>query len=111
MRCHVAAASTRSGGRAVIHAYLVDDESLAIDRLKRLLEKTGRVEVVGSATQPRAALEFLRVEKIDVLFLDICMPGLTGFELLSKLTSPPSVVLTTAHDQFALKALEVNSID
>jgi len=92
-------------------AYLVDDEPLALDRLNRLLEKTGHVEIAGSTTDPESALDFLSRHPVDVLFLDIQMPGLTGFELLARLERQPAVVFTTAYDQYALKAFEVNSID
>jgi two-component system LytT family response regulator len=89
----------------------VDDEPLALKRLARLLKATGRVEVVGSVSDPEAALDFLAAETIDALFLDIQMPGLNGFELLARIESQPLVVFTTAFDQYALRAFEVNSID
>jgi two-component system LytT family response regulator len=92
-------------------AYVVDDEPLAVDRLVRLLETTGRVAIAGSTTSPRTARAFLRTHPVDVLFLDITMPGMNGFELLAGLATPPCVIFTTAYDQFALKAFEVNSID
>lgn len=92
-------------------AYLVNDEPLALRRLSRLLEETGRCRVLGTASDPEAALEFLSREIVDVLFLDIQMPGLNGFELLARLPVQPLVVFTTAFDQYALKAFEVNSID
>jgi two-component system, LytTR family, response regulator len=91
--------------------YLVDDEPLALRRLARLLEATGRAEIVGSATDPEGALEFLSSHSVDVLFLDIQMPGLNGFDLLRRLPSQPMVIFTTAYDQYALRAFEVNSID
>ena len=69
----------------MMRVYLVDDERLAVERLTRLLNATGRVTIVGSATDPEDALEFLRSHPVDVLFLDIQMPGLTGFELLERL--------------------------
>jgi two-component system LytT family response regulator len=94
-----------------LRAYLVDDEPLALRRLRRLLEATGRVEIAGSATDPEEAAAFLNSNSVDVLFLDIQMPGMTGFELLARLGRQPMVVFTTAFDQFALKAFEVNSID
>src|SRR5437763_9547384 len=94
-----------------LRAYIVDDEQLAIDRLVRLLAKAARIEIVGSTTSPQTALEFLRDNAPDVLFLDIQMPGMTGFDLLSKLTAQPIVIFTTAHDEYALQAFEVNSID
>jgi two-component system LytT family response regulator len=94
-----------------LRAYLVDDEFLALRRLTRLLQATGRVQVVGSATSPLAAVDFLTREVVDVLFLDIQMPGLNGFELLAKLPVQPAVIFTTAFDKYALQAFEVNSID
>ena len=95
----------------MLRAYIVDDERLAVQRLTRLLEASGRVEIVGSAIDPEAALDFLRTRAVDVLFLDIQMPGLTGFELLERLESPPLVIFTTAFDRYALNAFAVNSID
>jgi two-component system LytT family response regulator len=92
-------------------AYLVDDEEPALKRLSRLLAATGRVEIIGSATSPETAVQFLSRQEADVLFLDIQMPGINGFELLSRLGRQPAVVFTTAYDQYALKAFEVNSID
>jgi two-component system LytT family response regulator len=94
-----------------MRAYLVDDERLAIDRLRRLLDATGRVTIAGSATDPEEALEFLRKNPVDVLFLDIQMPGLTGFELLDRLGTDVTVVFTTAFDRYAIDAFAVNSID
>ena len=95
----------------MLRAYVVDDERLAVQRLIRLLEATGRVQVVGSAVDPEAALGFLRAHDVDVLFLDIQMPGLTGFELLERLDRDVPVVFTTAYDRYALDAFTVNSVD
>ena len=94
-----------------MRVYVVDDEKLAVERLTRLLQATGRVTIAGSATDPVAALDFLRAHAIDVLFLDIQMPGLTGFELLERLDRQPLVIFTTAYDRYALNAFEANSID
>jgi two-component system, LytTR family, response regulator len=96
---------------ARLRAYLVDDEPLAVRRLTRLLEATGRAEIAGSTTDPEDAAAFLNSHTVDVLFLDIQMPGMNGFELLACLDHQPLVVFTTAFDQYALKAFEVNSID
>src|SRR6476469_2714995 len=94
-----------------LRAFVVDDEKLAVDRLVRLLEATGRVVISGSSTDPVAALERLRHADIDVLFLDIQMPGLTGFDLLDRLERNVPVIFTTAYDRYALEAFAVNSID
>jgi two-component system, LytTR family, response regulator len=95
----------------MLRAYIVDDERLAVQRLTRLLEASGRVEIAGSTTDPEAALDFLKTRTVDVLFLDIQMPGLTGFELLDRLDAHPLVIFTTAYDRYALNAFAVNSID
>lgn len=76
-----------------------------------MLKATGRVRVVGSSCDPVVALEQLGQVRVDVLFLDIQMPVLSGFELLARLDPQPLVVFTTAYDQYALQAFEVNSID
>jgi two-component system, LytTR family, response regulator len=94
-----------------MRAYLVDDERLAIERLTRLLAATGRVTIAGSSTDPETALEALRRTPVDVLFLDIQMPGLTGFEMLARLDSDVAVVFTTAYDRYAIEAFGVNSVD
>jgi two-component system, LytTR family, response regulator len=99
---------------APLHAYLVDDEPLAIERLTRLLAKFDEIHIAGSATDPAKAIEELNSQAngpIDVLFLDIQMAGINGFDLLSRLTAQPFVVFTTAYDEYALRAFEVNSID
>jgi two-component system LytT family response regulator len=95
----------------LLRVYLVDDEPLALKRLDRLLRETGRVEIAGSTTSPKEALAFLAANDIHAVFLDIQMPDMTGFELLSKLPKEPMVIFTTAFDQYALSAFEVNSID
>jgi two-component system LytT family response regulator len=94
-----------------LRAYLVDDEPLAIERLRRLLEHTERVKVTGSTTEPEEAVAALTADPPDVCFLDIQMPRLNGFEVLARLSSQPMVVFTTAYDQYALKAFGVNTID
>ena len=94
-----------------LRAYVVDDESLAVQRLTRLLEETGRVEVAGSTMDAEAALAFLQAHDVDVLFLDVQMPELTGFELLARLERDPFVVFTTAYDRYAIDAFAVNSVD
>jgi two-component system LytT family response regulator len=95
----------------MMRAYLVDDERLAIERLARLLAQTGRVEIVGSSIDPEVALANLANLELDVLFLDIQMPGLTGFDLLERLGGDLPVIFTTAYDRYAVEAFTVNSVD
>jgi two-component system, LytTR family, response regulator len=95
----------------LLRAFVVDDERLAIDRLARLLEQTGRVTVVGTATDPEVAIGLLQNAGIDVLFLDIQMPVMNGFQLLERMNRDFRVIFTTAFDQYALDAFAVNSID
>jgi two-component system LytT family response regulator len=94
-----------------LRAYIVDDEPLAVERLRRLLEKTKRVEIAGSATDPEMAVEYLRTHDVDVVFLDIQMPVLTGFEVIEKLDREVRVIFTTAYDRYAIDAFTVNSVD
>ncbi len=99
---------------APLRAYLVDDEPLALERLTRLLAEFDEVRIGGSTTDAAEAVRFLSGndgKSVDVLFLDIQMPGMTGFDLLSRLAEQPFVIFTTAYDEFALRAFEVNSID
>jgi len=95
----------------MLTAFVLDDEALAVKRLTKLLEETGRVKIAGSDTDPERALAFLNGNAVDVLFLDIQMPVLTGFELLERLEHSPVVVFTTAYDRYALNAFEVNAVD
>jgi DNA-binding LytR/AlgR family response regulator len=92
-------------------ALVVDDEPLARRELRRLLAAFPSVEVVGEAgniDEARASIEDLKPE---VVFLDIQMPGGTGFDLLAQLDRVPRIVFTTAYDQYAVKAFEVNALD
>src|SRR5262245_902553 len=94
-----------------MRVYIVDDEKLAVQRLQRLLDANGRVTIVGSSTDPEAAAAFLRGHDVDILFLDIQMPGLSGFQLLERLDRDVAVIFTTAYDRYAVDAFAVNSID
>jgi len=92
-------------------ALIVDDERLARKELMRLLEEHPSIEVVGEAMNADEAEKLIEELNPDLLFLDIQMPGRTGFELLQNLESAPMVVFTTAYDEFAIKAFEVNALD
>jgi len=92
-------------------ALIIDDERLARKELMKLLEAHPSVEVVGEAANADEAEKMIEELNPDLLFLDIQMPGRTGFQLLESLDSAPMVVFTTAYDQHALKAFEVNALD
>ena len=109
--CSVRLTISAGGGRVSLRVYVVDDEVLALRRLERLLRESGRVEIVGSSSDPLQAIKEIEALAPEALFLDIQMPELTGFELLAQLSLEPLVVFATAYDQYALQAFEVNSID
>ena len=94
------------------NVFLVDDEPLALKRLSRLLDATGRVAIVGQTTDPVAAIAAITaLPDLDLVFLDISMPELDGFGVAARLPARVMVVFTTAHDEHALRAFEVNAID
>ena len=92
-------------------ALIVDDERLARTELKRLLTPFKDVNVIGEAVNADDALEKIAELKPDLIFLDIQMPGKTGFEMLEELDSVPTVIFVTAYDEYALKAFEYNALD
>jgi len=92
-------------------ALIVDDERLARVELRRLLQPFKEINVVGEAVNVEDALEKITQLNPDLVFLDIQMPGKSGFDLLEELDSVPTVVFTTAYDEYALKAFEYNAMD
>ena len=100
-----------------IHILIVDDEAPARSRLRELLEDCASslpLEVVGEAANGRETLEFLAQQPVDVVLLDIRMPGMDGIEAaqhMQRLPQPPAVIFTTAYDNYAIQAFEVNAID
>lgn len=92
-------------------ALIVDDERLARTELKRLLTPFKDVQVVGEAVNADDAAEKINQLRPDLVFLDIQMPGKSGFDLLEELDSVPTIVFTTAYDEYALKAFEYNALD
>jgi two-component system LytT family response regulator len=94
-----------------MNALIVDDERPARHELRRLLRPHDDVVVVGEAADIVEAEEQLAVLPVDVMFLDIQMPGGTGFDLLERLGRVPAVVFTTAYDEYALQAFEVSALD
>jgi len=92
-------------------ALIIDDERLARLELRRLLGAHPEVEIVGEARGGEEALALIAKLGPDLLFLDIQMPGMSGFDLLERLEDLPQVIFTTAYDEYALKAFEVNALD
>ncbi|WP_430427452.1 LytR/AlgR family response regulator transcription factor [Maribacter litoralis] len=92
-------------------AVIIDDERLAREEVKRALKKYPEFIVVGEANNVDAAIKLIADEDPDLLFLDIHMPEKSGFDLLEELTTVPEVVFTTAFDQYAVKAFELNALD
>ncbi|MEN9372015.1 MAG: hypothetical protein RLZZ64_1090 [Bacteroidota bacterium] len=92
-------------------AIVIDDERLARNELKKLLSDYPEVEVIGEAANVDEAIKLIEELMPDLIFLDIQMPAKTGFDLLAELETVPSVIFTTAHDEYALKAFEVNALD
>lgn len=95
----------------MINTILVDDERLAREELKKLLSDYKEINIIGEAANADEALEKIDALKPDLVFLDIQMPGKTGFDLLEDLIDVPYVIFATAYDEYALKAFEVNALD
>ena len=92
-------------------AMIVDDERLARNELKKLIADFPEIILIEEASNAAEGIEKIDSLQPDVIFLDIQMPGKTGFEMLAELNHVPQVVFTTAYDEFALKAFEVNAFD
>ena len=94
-----------------VRTIIIDDERLARNELKKLLQDFGEIEIIDEASNVQEGLEKIEQHNPDLVFLDIQMPGKTGFDLLEDLERAPKVIFTTAYDEFALKAFEVNALD
>ena len=96
----------------MIRAMIIDDERLARQELRTIIEKIDTIQVVADSGKPEEALDLIDRENPDLVFLDIQMPGMTGFELLDELQGKaPEVIFVTAYDEYALQAFEVNALD
>src|SRR3954465_15934718 len=94
-----------------IRTIIIDDERLARNELKKLLQDFGEIEVIDEAANVEEGVEKIEQHNPDLIFLDIQMPGKTGFDLLEELERTPKVMDPPAYDEFALKAFEVNALD
>lgn len=90
---------------------LIEDERLAREELKSLLKDYHEIEVIGEAKNGEEGLQMVKSLKPDLIFLDINMPGMNGFEMIKQLDEIPRVIFVTAYDEYALKAFEVNALD
>jgi len=94
-----------------IKAIIIDDSRLARVELKHLLESHKNIKVIDASGSPKNAISLIKEKKPDVLFLDIQMPVMNGFELLQQLDNVPEVIFVTAFDQYAIKAFQHNALD
>jgi DNA-binding LytR/AlgR family response regulator len=95
----------------MIRCLIIDDEPIARQIVKTYCNYFKNIEVVAECENAIQAMDFLRKEKIDVLFLDINMPVITGIDFLKTLTQPPAIIITTAYQQYALDGYELNITD
>jgi DNA-binding LytR/AlgR family response regulator len=95
----------------MIRCIAVDDEPFALDVIAIHAAKLPELELAGQFTDPFAALSFLKDNPIDLIFLDINMPGLSGMELIGKLNCPPRIIFTTAYSEYALDSYDFEAID
>ncbi len=92
-------------------AIIIDDERLARNELRKLLSDHSEIEIIAEAANAEEGKQKIEELQPDLIFLDIQMPGKTGFDLLTELERAPHVIFTTAYDEYALKAFEVNALD
>jgi len=100
-----------SGNMEKIRTVIIEDEAPARDILKHYLKDFPEIEIIGECADGFSGLETISFSKPDLVFLDIQMPRLTGFELIEVMTEKPAIIFTTAFDQFAIKAFELNAVD
>ena len=94
-----------------IKCLIVDDEDLALDVIEEYINRIEYLQLEGKCKSAVEALSILNSKQIDLLFLDIQMPGLTGIQLLRNISNPPTVIFTTAYSEFALEGFELEALD
>jgi two-component system, LytTR family, response regulator len=94
-----------------IKCIIIDDEQLARELLREYIDDIPDLEIIGEAAKGKDAVEFIDSLKPDLIFLDVQMPGMTGFDVLDDINHDPHVIFTTAYDQYAIRAFEKNAVD
>jgi DNA-binding LytR/AlgR family response regulator len=94
-----------------LRCLLVDDEPPALDVLRSYVESTPMLELVGECNHAVSAFEFLQDKKVDLLFLDVNLPKLSGTDFVKALNNPPKIIFTTAHKDFAVDGFELGAVD
>ncbi len=94
-----------------ITCVIVDDEKLARDLLQEYLQQMPEMQILGECSKGKDAVETIDKLKPDLVFLDVQMPGMSGFDVLEEITHDPYVIFCTAYDQYAIKAFEKNAVD
>lgn len=95
----------------IIECIIVEDEPLALERIKGYVQKISYLNLIGEFNNGVDALAFMKTDQVDLIFLDIEMDDLTGIELLKTLVSPPNIIITTAYENYALQGYELNITD
>ena len=95
----------------MISCIAIDDEPMALEVIERYCQKTGLTELKGTFREPVKAIEYLNHENIDLIFLDINMPDISGIQLLQTLSVKPMVIFTTAYSNYAVESYDLNAVD
>ncbi|MFN8276414.1 MAG: LytTR family DNA-binding domain-containing protein [Chitinophagales bacterium] len=95
----------------MIKCVAIDDEPLALELMREHIQSKPSIELLATFNDPQAGRQFLRENKVDLLFLDIQMPGMSGLELLQSITPPEAVIFTTAFPQYAVAGYDLNALD
>lgn len=94
-----------------MNCIIIDDEPLARDEMQSLVQEVSQLEILGKFSTAMAALEFLSQQEVDIIFLDIEMPGVTGLEFAQQVSEKSLIIFTTAYSQYAVKSYELDAID
>jgi DNA-binding LytR/AlgR family response regulator len=94
-----------------VKCLIIDDEPLAQNVIENYLKKFSFIELIAKCENALSALEWLKKQKVDLIFLDISMPFISGIDFIKTLQNPPGIILTTAHKEFAIESYELNVLD